>query len=498
MIIKNQLRLYRFRFITFFIWIFFLSSSNNLYSQTNQPNPDSIPFAPAVWYRVEDIWVTSVFCADLDKDKDLDLAVAHAWGNGVSILKNNGDGSFQDRVDYYAEESATSVFCADLDGDLDLDLAVGYFDSSVVSILKNNGDGTFQNGVDYAVGTIPWSVFCTDLDGDHDIDLAVANGFSDDVSVLLNNGDGIFQSTSQYPAGNGPMSVFCADLDGDFDQDIAVASFASDSGVSILKNNGDGIFQPKVDYTAGANPTSIYCADLDGDLDLDLAVTNDNSWDVSILRNKGNGTFEKAVNYLIREYSSPRSVFCADLDGDADLDLAVGDVNGAGVYILKNLTINLSRFAPADKDSVANPIDFSWQPLISPHPEDTVKYNLYLSRSMRFEPDSTIVYDNLLNNSFTDSLDLKLWYWKVKAYNQSGMVRYSDPGWSFYLYLRGDCNENGEVSISDVVYLINFLFKNGPAPVPFKSGEVNCDGYVSVSDVVYLINYLFKGGPPPC
>jgi len=30
------------------------------------------------------------------------------------------------------------------------------------------------------------------------------------------------------------------------------------------------------------------------------------------------------------------------------------------------------------------------------------------------------------------------------------------------------------------------------------NGDVNCDRKVSVSDVVYLINYLFKGGPPPC
>lgn len=32
----------------------------------------------------------------------------------------------------------------------------------------------------------------------------------------------------------------------------------------------------------------------------------------------------------------------------------------------------------------------------------------------------------------------------------------------------------------------------------FQIGDVNCDGKVTVSDVVYLINYLFKGGPPPC
>jgi hypothetical protein len=61
----------------------------------------------------------------------------------------------------------------------------------------------------------------------------------------------------------------------------------------------------------------------------------------------------------------------------------------------------------------------------------------------------------------------------------------------------GDANADGSVSVSDVVYLINYLFKGGPAPKPWESGEANCDGNVSVSDVVYLINYLFKGGPPP-
>ncbi len=61
----------------------------------------------------------------------------------------------------------------------------------------------------------------------------------------------------------------------------------------------------------------------------------------------------------------------------------------------------------------------------------------------------------------------------------------------------GEANGDGKVTVSDVVYLINYLFKGGPAPIPWEGGEANCDGKISVSDVVYLINYLFKGGPPP-
>ena len=70
---------------------------------------------------------------------------------------------------------------------------------------------------------------------------------------------------------------------------------------------------------------------------------------------------------------------------------------------------------------------------------------------------------------------------------------------TFTLYVRrGDANGDGKTTVSDVVFLVNYLFKGGPAPVPLESGNANCDTKVTVSDVVYLVNYLFKGGPPPC
>ncbi|MDP2960855.1 MAG: dockerin type I repeat-containing protein, partial [candidate division Zixibacteria bacterium] len=65
--------------------------------------------------------------------------------------------------------------------------------------------------------------------------------------------------------------------------------------------------------------------------------------------------------------------------------------------------------------------------------------------------------------------------------------------------LRGDPNGDAFVTVSDVIYIINYLFKSGPPPTNCpKSGDVNCDSKITVSDVVYLIGYLFKGGPPPC
>ncbi len=62
---------------------------------------------------------------------------------------------------------------------------------------------------------------------------------------------------------------------------------------------------------------------------------------------------------------------------------------------------------------------------------------------------------------------------------------------------RGDCNGNGTVEAGDVVHLINYLFRNGPAPDPLEAGDANCDSLVEPNDIVYLINYLFRGGPSP-
>jgi hypothetical protein len=48
------------------------------------------------------------------------------------------------------------------------------------------------------------------------------------------------------------------------------------------------------------------------------------------------------------------------------------------------------------------------------------------------------------------------------------------------------------------MYLVSYIFKNGPSPIPRQSGDANADNDVNVGDVVTIINYVFKGGPPPC
>ncbi len=62
---------------------------------------------------------------------------------------------------------------------------------------------------------------------------------------------------------------------------------------------------------------------------------------------------------------------------------------------------------------------------------------------------------------------------------------------------RGDANGDQVINITDVIFMMNYLFRHGPVPVCFVSGDANCDDDLGILDVVYLINYLYKGGSLP-
>jgi outer membrane protein assembly factor BamB len=64
-------------------------------------------------------------------------------------------------------------------------------------------------------------------------------------------------------------------------------------------------------------------------------------------------------------------------------------------------------------------------------------------------------------------------------------------------FVCGDVNGDEDVNILDIVFLINYKYKEGPAPEIFDSGDVNSDGEINILDIVYLINYKYKEGPEP-
>jgi len=65
--------------------------------------------------------------------------------------------------------------------------------------------------------------------------------------------------------------------------------------------------------------------------------------------------------------------------------------------------------------------------------------------------------------------------------------------------IRGDIDHNGSPpDISDVVYLVDFFFRQGPAPPCDMEADLNLSGGVAdISDLIVLVDYLFGSGPPP-
>jgi hypothetical protein len=61
----------------------------------------------------------------------------------------------------------------------------------------------------------------------------------------------------------------------------------------------------------------------------------------------------------------------------------------------------------------------------------------------------------------------------------------------------GDANLDGDVNVGDVVFLINYIFKGGPAPPIPNWADANGDCEINVGDAVSLINYIFKSGEAP-
>ena len=64
---------------------------------------------------------------------------------------------------------------------------------------------------------------------------------------------------------------------------------------------------------------------------------------------------------------------------------------------------------------------------------------------------------------------------------------------------RGNVNGSpcDDVDISDLTYLVEWMFSGGPDPLSMLEADVNGNGPVDISDLTYLVAWLFGGGPDP-
>ncbi|CAE8640100.1 unnamed protein product [Polarella glacialis] len=287
------------------------------------------------------------FAVDWDEDGDIDLIVSDVYRHifffernaDASLIERTGSSNPFDGIDVGGNAAPCAV---DWDGDGDIDLLasnsdgrIQFFERSAnASLIERTGSSNPFDGIDVGWNAAPCAV---DWDEDGDIDLLVGNQdgriffFERTADAKLIGRTGSSNPFDGINAGDN-ASPFAVDWDGDGDIDL-LASSNSDGRIQFLERSADawltyqtGNFNPFVgiDVGWGAQPCAV---DWDGDGDIDLLVGNvdgrvqffERTADASLVERPGSSN--PFVSIDVGRSAHP---FAVDWDGDGDIDLLVG------------------------------------------------------------------------------------------------------------------------------------------------------------------------------
>ncbi|KAK7231550.1 calcium ion binding protein [Aureococcus anophagefferens] len=348
-------------------------SSTSLKYYVNVGDARTPAFAPAVDDPFAEVYVSSRYgvpaLADADGDGDLDLVVGDRAGD-VQLLINVGSAAapvFAPALTWQADAAAAaagdnvfaSVTVGDLDGDAYVDVVAGVGSGVLKAFLSR----TFADPVPFAaVESVADPVLALevlgpnenwaapalgDWDGDGDLDMVV--GAFEALVYVENVGaaaapafEVLERAAREYEAR--PNSTFAdlaffgnelkpalGDLDGDGDLDLVVGELTGE--LTYLRNDGGLLAEPVLLATPASHGRRAAPAlgDVDGDGDLDLVVGDEDGW-VYYYVNVGDATnaaFAEDEDTFWSVWSTAMATpALADVDGDGDLDVILGESFG--------------------------------------------------------------------------------------------------------------------------------------------------------------------------
>jgi len=453
--------------------------------------------------------------ADLENDGYLevltinDAGTVYAWRHDGQPVIPGSDGVFAQTVNAYGSVGFPSITVADLDKDGENEVIAGIANGGChpppcvsqggIYIWDIEGHPLLEPGDYPSVFTVIYGIAVANIDTSEDLEI-IAFGVDTNcatLSAFKKNGTQV----PNYPImledlpvdlwlGNHPA---IGDLERDGILEIVVTAWIPGGEARVYAWHQDGT--PLGSVGPKGLLVSMKSPEAERRKKALLNIGIDTKEIMAKLRSMSKkerenllSTFEDPVFASVSEtFGSP---VLADVNGDCNLDI----VARAGCA----LSTGYERVFAWDYDG--NPIP-GW-PLYASNVESPVTEFPYtpvmadLDRDGKL--DMVLVTDwpnyGLISWEFDTHYDSTHMHWPKYMHDQhnSGIFRKED-----YTAQRGDVNKDGLIELGDIVYLINYVYKNGTAPSPLVLGDVTCDGNVDLGDVVYLITYLYKNGPLP-
>lgn len=294
--------------------------------------------------------------ADVNGDGKQDMYIGGAAGIEGRLMMQNPDGSFTEKklpafaADKNYEDMGAVFFDADGDKDMDLYVVSGGAEFDAGSPLYqdrlylNDGKGNFIRAAK-ALPTEGFNGSCVialDYDGDGDMDLFVSGHVlpgkfpQADNSMLLQNNKGVFTNVTNDVAKDlvKPGITNCAvwsDVDGDGKNELILSGEWMPVTIFKMQN---GVFKKQQQTVSFVSPAtqkdttinldefsgwwySLKTADVDGDGDMDIIVGN------------------RGTNCSIKgNYYNPCTVYAKDFDGNGSYDAVLGYYNQGKCYPL--------------------------------------------------------------------------------------------------------------------------------------------------------------------
>ena len=274
--------------------------------------------------------------ADFDGDGHMDLCTANTFGDSISVLLGNGDGTYASTAEYPAGNNPRGIAALDMDGDGDWDIAAANNQSGFLTLHLNNGDGTFAPATTMeGGGSGEWGLAPGDMNEDGIMDLVVGARNSGRIIIQLGNGDGTF---TQGGVRNGVGSIWMivlGDVNGDGHMDVSTGNSGSASGSILLGDGAGNVGVPQI-RPAAAFVTATDLGDLDGDGDLDWVLSDFSGGIWRVYTNDGAGNF--AFSRDFNATSNPGCAVLMDFDHDHDLDICLLDEIADLAIFMENRT----------------------------------------------------------------------------------------------------------------------------------------------------------------